>query len=73
MTTWMIYALFACFLAGAVLIAVLYVRLLCGKRETLSVSSVALGEVGVKGRIKKAMSYKKEATLSGRGRFASGR
>jgi hypothetical protein len=59
MTTWMIYALFACFLAGAVLIAVLYVRLLCGKRETLSVCSVALGEVGVKGRIKKALSYKK--------------
>ncbi len=59
MGSWMIYGLYACFLAGLCPIAALYLRLFVGKRDLLSVCSVALGEVGVKSRIKKAMSYKK--------------
>ncbi len=59
MTAWMIYTIFACFLAGAGVIVTLFARMLFGKRDLLSVCSVALGEVGVKSRIKKAMSYKR--------------
>lgn len=59
MTNQVLYVLFACFLAGAAVIAVLYVRLLFGKRDAFAVCSVALGEVGVKSRVKKTMSYKK--------------
>ncbi len=41
------------------MIATLYVRLFQGKRNVLSVCSVALDEVGVEGRIKRVMKYKK--------------
>ena len=59
MTEWMIYTLYACFLAGGLVIAWLFVRLFVGRRDLLSVCSVALGEVGVKSRVKRALSYKK--------------
>ncbi len=59
MTTGVIYVLYACFLAGAGVISALYARLLFGERDVLSVCSVALGEVGVKERIKRVVTYKK--------------
>ena len=37
MTNQVLYILFACFLAGAAVIAVLYVRLLFGKRDAFAV------------------------------------
>lgn len=59
METWIFYVLCACFLGGGVLIVTLYVRLLRGKRNALSVCSVSLDETGVKGRVKGVMKYKK--------------
>ena len=59
METWVFYVLCACFLGGGVLIVTLYVRLLRGKRNALSVCSVSLDETGVKGRVKGVMKYKK--------------
>ena len=59
METWIFYVLCACFLSGGGLIVALYVRLLRGKRNALSVCSVSLDETDVKGRVKGVMKYKK--------------